>query len=88
MNDAESFTKWFARFASGSPGATMAPREWQEALAWDEGPRSRVIRIPTGYGRVFTRPWRMQRGIRSNGNLPEDQRSFPSQVAHEAGHGV
>lgn len=31
----------------------MTPREWQEALARDEAPRSRVIRIPTGYGKTL-----------------------------------
>jgi CRISPR-associated endonuclease/helicase Cas3 len=31
----------------------MTPREWQEALARDEVPRSRVIRIPTGYGKTL-----------------------------------
>lgn len=31
----------------------MTPREWQEGLARDEVPRSRVIRIPTGYGKTL-----------------------------------
>ncbi|MFN0241506.1 MAG: CRISPR-associated endonuclease Cas3'' [Planctomycetota bacterium] len=31
----------------------MAPREWQEELAQDAVPRSRVIRIPTGYGKTL-----------------------------------
>jgi len=31
----------------------MAPREWQEDLALDEVPSSRVIRIPTGYGKTL-----------------------------------
>ncbi|MEO8603548.1 MAG: CRISPR-associated endonuclease Cas3'' [bacterium] len=31
----------------------MTPREWQEALAQDDVPRSRVIRIPTGYGKTL-----------------------------------
>lgn len=47
------FSTWFARFASGAGGAIMTPREWQEALARDEVPRSRVIRIPTGYGKTL-----------------------------------
>lgn len=46
------FSEWFARFAS-TPEETKAPREWQEALARDEHPRSRVIRIPTGYGKTL-----------------------------------
>lgn len=47
------FPTWFTRFASGPVGAAMTPREWQEALAQDEVPRSRVIRIPTGYGKTL-----------------------------------
>jgi len=47
------FPKWFTRFATGAGGAPMTPREWQEALAGDEVPRSRVIRIPTGYGKTL-----------------------------------
>lgn len=47
------FPKWFTRFASGPGDAAMTPREWQEALARDEAPRSRVIRIPTGYGKTL-----------------------------------
>jgi len=47
------FLKWFTRFASGPGGAAMKPREWQDALARDEVPRSRVIRIPTGYGKTL-----------------------------------
>lgn len=31
----------------------MSPREWQEALARNEVPRSGVIRIPTGYGKTL-----------------------------------
>lgn len=31
----------------------MTPREWQEELARDDAPRSRVIRIPTGYGKTL-----------------------------------
>lgn len=47
------FPQWFTRFASGTDGAAMTPREWQEALAQDDVPRSRVIRIPTGYGKTL-----------------------------------
>lgn len=47
------FHKWFTRFASEPDGAAMTPREWQEALAREEVPRSRVIRIPTGYGKTL-----------------------------------
>ncbi len=47
------FRGWFTRFASGPSGAAMTPREWQEALARDEVPLSRVIRIPTGYGKTL-----------------------------------
>jgi len=46
------FNDWFKRFASGDD-ASMTPREWQEALARDEEPRSRLIRIPTGYGKTL-----------------------------------
>jgi len=31
----------------------MLPREWQEGLAEDDVPRSRLIRIPTGYGKTL-----------------------------------
>jgi CRISPR-associated endonuclease/helicase Cas3 len=31
----------------------MVPREWQRELAQDDVPRSRVIRIPTGYGKTL-----------------------------------
>ena len=47
------FPQWFARFATGPSVPTMMPREWQENLARDEVPRSRVIRIPTGYGKTL-----------------------------------
>lgn len=47
------FKQWFARFAIGPDGSGMTPREWQEHLARDEVPSSRVIRIPTGYGKTL-----------------------------------
>ncbi|MEQ8768682.1 MAG: CRISPR-associated endonuclease Cas3'' [Planctomycetota bacterium] len=47
------FSKWFTRFANGPGSAAFKPREWQEALAREEVPRSRVIRIPTGYGKTL-----------------------------------
>ncbi len=51
---AQSFKKFFeSGVATGADGATVTPREWQEALARDEVPRSRVIRIPTGYGKTL-----------------------------------
>ncbi|MCC7549065.1 MAG: CRISPR-associated helicase Cas3' [Burkholderiales bacterium] len=54
MNSPQNeFPAWFTRFASRQDGAAIAPREWQEALARDESPRSRVIRIPTGYGKTL-----------------------------------
>lgn len=31
----------------------MTPRDWQEELAREDAPRSRVIRIPTGYGKTL-----------------------------------
>lgn len=46
------YSEWFARFAS-SPDGVVRPREWQQALAADEDPRTRVIRIPTGYGKTL-----------------------------------
>lgn len=52
-NSPNAFRTWFARFASGVDGVAMAPREWQESLAANEHPRSRVIRIPTGYGKTL-----------------------------------
>jgi CRISPR-associated endonuclease/helicase Cas3 len=48
---AAGFRQWFGRFATGA--AAMAPREWQEDLARDEVPRTRMIRIPTGYGKTL-----------------------------------
>jgi CRISPR-associated endonuclease/helicase Cas3 len=48
-----SYGEWFGRFASGPDGAALAPREWQDALARDPEPRSRLIRIPTGYGKTL-----------------------------------
>lgn len=47
------FCSWFTRFASNADGTAITPREWQEALARDEAPRSRVIQIPTGYGKTL-----------------------------------
>lgn len=47
------FPNWFSRFGSAPGGAALAPREWQEKLAQDEIPRSRVIRVPTGYGKTL-----------------------------------
>ncbi|MGC4067354.1 MAG: CRISPR-associated endonuclease Cas3'' [Polyangiaceae bacterium] len=47
------FSRWFARFAPVAAGGALTPREWQEALARDQVPRSRVIRIPTGYGKTL-----------------------------------
>ena len=47
------FPQWFTRFASSPRAPVTKPREWQEDLAGDEVPRSRVIRIPTGYGKTL-----------------------------------
>jgi CRISPR-associated endonuclease/helicase Cas3 len=47
------FGDWFARFASDSAEQPLTPREWQQELAKDDAPRSRVIRIPTGYGKTL-----------------------------------
>jgi CRISPR-associated endonuclease/helicase Cas3 len=47
------FPEWFARFATDPGVPAMMPRQWQEDLAWDQVPRSRVIRIPTGYGKTL-----------------------------------
>jgi hypothetical protein len=49
----ETFADWFPRFASGPGRPSMAPREWQEALGRDGIPRTRVITIPTGYGKTL-----------------------------------
>lgn len=48
-----SFAEWFSRFATGPDGPAVTPKEWQEDLARDEVPRTRVIRIPTGYGKTL-----------------------------------
>jgi CRISPR-associated endonuclease/helicase Cas3 len=47
------FSEWFGRFASRPGGAPWTPREWQVALAGDDEPRSRLVRIPTGYGKTL-----------------------------------
>lgn len=47
------FARWFARLATEPGVPAMMPREWQEDLARDEAPGSRVIRIPTGYGKTL-----------------------------------
>ena len=47
------FSKWFARFALDAHGTAMTPRAWQEDLSEDDAPRSRLIRIPTGYGKTL-----------------------------------
>lgn len=47
------FNEWFGRFSTSPPELPLAPREWQEALARDDNPTSRVIRIPTGYGKTL-----------------------------------
>ncbi|MGQ0765407.1 MAG: type I-G CRISPR-associated helicase/endonuclease Cas3g [Gemmatimonadota bacterium] len=47
------FPAWFARLTTRAGEPPMQPREWQEELARDETPRSRVIRIPTGYGKTL-----------------------------------
>jgi CRISPR-associated endonuclease/helicase Cas3 len=47
------FAKWFARFATDPSVSALTPREWQEDLAGDDEPRSRLIRIPTGYGKTL-----------------------------------
>ncbi len=52
-NSQSRFSDWFKRFASPTDSAAMAPREWQMDLAQDEIPRSRLIRIPTGYGKTL-----------------------------------
>lgn len=52
-HDQSQFSTWFTRFASGPGGAAKAPREWQDALGRDDVPRSRLIRIPTGYGKTL-----------------------------------
>lgn len=48
-----SFSDWFSRFATDPSVAKILPREWQADLARDDVPRSRVIRIPTGYGKTL-----------------------------------
>lgn len=54
MSSSQSgFPGWFARFATRPSVPPMMPRDWQEDLARDEVPRSRVIRIPTGYGKTL-----------------------------------
>jgi CRISPR-associated endonuclease/helicase Cas3 len=50
----------------------VAPREWQQDLARDEVPRSRVIRIPTGYGKTLgvLAAWLYHRVERSDDRWP------------------
>lgn len=47
------YAEWFRRFASAPDRSPVRPREWQEALAQEDEPRSRIIRIPTGYGKTL-----------------------------------
>lgn len=47
------YAQWFTRFASDSSGLAIKPREWQDDLAQDDVPHSRMIRIPTGYGKTL-----------------------------------
>lgn len=42
------FDAWFAGLAAG-----RQPHEWQRTLASSQGPRSRLIRIPTGMGKTL-----------------------------------
>lgn len=44
-----SFPDWFARLA----GESCAPHEWQQELAFDDRCRSRLIRVPTGWGKTL-----------------------------------
>jgi CRISPR-associated endonuclease/helicase Cas3 len=52
-NERNQFPQWFVRLATGPSAPPLLPREWQEDLARDEVPRSRVIRIPTGHGKTL-----------------------------------
>lgn len=47
------FPNWFARLATSATAPAMMPRQWQEDLSRDEVPRSRLIRIPTGFGKTL-----------------------------------
>ncbi len=49
----ENFSAWFERFATVAGTPVMRPREWQQSLAAEAVPRSRVIRIPTGFGKTL-----------------------------------
>lgn len=53
ISSSSGFPQWFSRFAAGPGAPVMTPREWQEDLARNEVPRTRVIRIPTGYGKTL-----------------------------------
>lgn len=66
------FRQWFARFATAPDLPAMSPREWQEDLAEDAVPRSRVIRIPTGYGKTLgvLAAWLYHRAERSDDRWP------------------
>lgn len=50
----------------------IAPRQWQETLAQDAAPRSRLIRIPTGYGKTLgvLGAWLYHRVERSDDGWP------------------
>lgn len=47
------YRAWFRRFSSPPSRAPLEPRDWQVELARDSQARSRVIRIPTGYGKTL-----------------------------------
>jgi len=66
------FRQWFGRFATDANVPAMLPREWQEHLAQDDVPRSRVIRIPTGYGKTLgvLAAWLYHRVERSDDRWP------------------
>ncbi|MBL8750214.1 MAG: DEAD/DEAH box helicase, partial [Planctomycetes bacterium] len=53
VSSSQAYREWFGRFTSASGSVPLQPREWQEDLARCDEPRSRVIRIPTGYGKTL-----------------------------------
>ncbi len=66
------FRPWFTRFASESEKLKIDPHEWQVSLAADASPRSRVIRIPTGYGKTLGAlgAWLYHRVVRGDERWP------------------
>ncbi|MFO0548133.1 MAG: CRISPR-associated helicase Cas3' [Polyangiaceae bacterium] len=85
--DVDGYDAWF----QGATG--YLPRPWQRTLVEDPAPRSRVIRIPTGYGKTLgvIGAWLYHRVARSDDRWPRrlvwalPMRVLAEQTADEVG---